>query len=161
MGSAYTPEQVSQYLKYIEFPAKYHPENYPPRDIAFLTALKTHQISKVPYENLSLHYSKEHAISLEPQHLFQKVVGNARGRGGYCMEGSLFFHQMLKALGFDAYPVGVRIRYRVDGVPQGDYRGLSAALPLASTHDHALIRLAQPILSTSSHSPTVPAGSST
>lgn len=80
-------------------------------------------ISTVPYENLSIHYSQSHTISLDPQVLFQKIVVDGRGRGGYCMENSLFFNLILRGLGFRAFPVGVRIRHRIDGVPQGDYIG--------------------------------------
>ncbi len=40
------------------------------------------------------------------------------------MEGSLFFLHMLRSLGFDAYPTGVRIRGREDGIPTGPYIGL-------------------------------------
>ena len=39
------------------------------------------------------------------------------------MENSLFYNQVLKGLGFRAYTVGVKIRHRIDGVPQGDYIG--------------------------------------
>lgn len=39
------------------------------------------------------------------------------------MENSLFYNQILRSLGFRAFPVGVRIRHRIDGVPQGDYIG--------------------------------------
>lgn len=39
------------------------------------------------------------------------------------MENSLFFNHILRGLGFRAYTVGVRIRHRTDGVPQGDYIG--------------------------------------
>lgn len=125
MPSPYTEEQVSQFLTLIDIPSRYQVHNDPQRDISFLTALHTHMISTVPYENLSIHYSKSHTISLDPQVLFQKIVLDGRGRGGYCMENSLFFNLILRGLGFRAFPVGVRIRYRVDGVPQGDYIGWS------------------------------------
>ena len=128
MTSSYSQEQLAQFLSYIDIPMIYHLENSPPQDITFLTTLVQYTISRVPYENLSLHYSPSHRILLEPQHLFQKIVGDARGRGGYCMENSLFFTQILRGLGFRAYPVGVRIRYRQDGVPQGDFRGWSVPL---------------------------------
>ena len=39
------------------------------------------------------------------------------------MENSLFYNQILRGLGFRAYTVGVRIRHRTDGVPQGPYIG--------------------------------------
>lgn len=77
----------------------------------------------MPYENLSLHYSKKHEVSLEPQELFQKIVGNKRGRGGYCMENNVFFNHVLRALGFRVHLVGVKIRLRKGGVPGGNFTG--------------------------------------
>ena len=47
----------------------------------------------------------------------------ANGRGGYCMENCIFFNHVLRALGFQVYMAGARIRLRVDGVPTGDYIG--------------------------------------
>ncbi|TVY91737.1 Arylamine N-acetyltransferase, partial [Lachnellula willkommii] len=70
-----------------------------------------------------LHYSATHAVSLDPQVLFQKIVGDGRGRGGYCMENSILFYHVLRALGFSVYMAGVRIRPRVGGVPGGAYTG--------------------------------------
>jgi arylamine N-acetyltransferase len=51
------------------------------------------------------------------------MVTDKRGRGGYCMENSIFFNHVLRALGFRVYTAGVRVRPRVDGVPAGDYLG--------------------------------------
>jgi len=70
-----------------------------------------------------MHYAKKKVISLDPEALYKKIVLDGRGRGGYCMEGSLFHLNILRGLGFKAIAVGVRIRYREDGVPRGDYRG--------------------------------------
>lgn len=123
MASPYTPEQVSQYLKYIDIPSQYRLENNPECNYEFLKALHVHTICTLPYENLAIHYSATRKVSLDPQDLFDKIVGNARGRGGYCMENSLFVTHMLRALGFSVYPCGVKIRYRKDGVPQGPYIG--------------------------------------
>lgn len=39
------------------------------------------------------------------------------------MEGNLLYNHILKAAGFNAHTVGVRIRPRVDGVPSGEYSG--------------------------------------
>ncbi|KAF2259221.1 cysteine proteinase [Lojkania enalia] len=121
--SAYSPEQVSAFVEYIGLPAKYHVENNPQHGLEFLTALHIHTISAVPYENLSLHYSPTHTISIDPHDAFQKVVGNRRGRGGYCMEVGIFFNHILRGLGFKAYTVGVRIRLREAGAPAGNYIG--------------------------------------
>ena len=123
MPSLYTQEMLTEFLTYINIPVKFQLSNDPPRDKAFLDALHTHMLSTVPYENLTIHYSPTHTISLDPQILFQKIVTDRRGRGGYCMENSLFYNLILRSLGFRAFPVGVRIRHRVDGVPEGDYIG--------------------------------------
>jgi arylamine N-acetyltransferase len=84
MACAYTQEQVAQFLQHIRIPQRYRLDNEPARDLSFLTALHTHMLSTVPYENLTIHYSKTHTISLDPQQLFKKIVVDARGRGGYC-----------------------------------------------------------------------------
>ena len=123
MASAYNADQIDQYLKHVDLPSKYHHAASPALNLDYLTALHTHQIFSVPYENLSLHYSSHHTVSLDPQVLFQKIVLDKRGRGGYCMEISIFFNHILRALGFTVYTAGVRIRRRKDGVPQGDYIG--------------------------------------
>ena len=41
------------------------------------------------------------------------------------MEGSLFFMHILRSLGYEAYPTGARIRLREDGIPKGDYVGMT------------------------------------
>lgn len=123
MTDVYTQEQVSQFLDYIGMPSRYRLAGDPPRDHAFLRALHRHVISALPYENLYLHYGPHTGADLDPQHLFRKAVGEARGRGGYCMENSLLLLHMLRALGFRAYAVGVKIRYREGGVPKGPFVG--------------------------------------
>ncbi|KAF2737818.1 arylamine N-acetyltransferase 4 [Polyplosphaeria fusca] len=133
--SAYTPEQISAYCRYIELPERFHPENDAPRDLAFLTALHVHTISTIPYENLTLHYSKAHSISIEPEHLFQKVVVDKRGRGGYCMEVSILFNHILKGLSFNVYTAGVRIRLRENGVPAGEYTGWRHIVNIVTLED--------------------------
>lgn len=112
--------QLAAYFDHIKLPKKYYGACIA-RDLAFLTVLHRHQIAAVPYENLSLHYAQQKAIDLDPQVLYTKFVANGRSRGGYCMEGSLFFLNILRSLGFQAYPTVVRIRLREDGVPKGDY----------------------------------------
>ena len=122
MAPVYTDAQVAQFLTHLQIPTEYYVGNEPILDHAFLNVLHQHMITTVPYENLTLHYGHRN-ITLEPEALFKKLVSDKRGRGGYCMENSLFFTYMLRALGFQAYPVGVRVRLRVDGVPRGGYPG--------------------------------------
>ena len=121
MGSVvYSPEQVDAFLEYIQLPQEYR--NATP-SLELLYALHVHTISALPYENLSVHYNPTHRVSIDPQVLFDKIVGTKRGRGGYCMEVSLFYNKMLLAMGFQAYTVGARTRRRLSGTPQGDYPG--------------------------------------
>ncbi|CAN8105396.1 unnamed protein product [Discula destructiva] len=112
--------QLRKYFDHIKLPKKYHGENVA-RDLSLLTVLHRHQIAAVPYENLILHYSQQKTIDLDPQVLYTKFIRKGRNRGGYCMEGSLFFMNILRSLGFQAYPTVVRIRLREDGIPSGDY----------------------------------------
>jgi arylamine N-acetyltransferase len=120
--------QLSSFLTYIKFPTSLHsyryaPSNDPQHDLDFLTQLHIYTITAVPYENLSLHYNPTHTNSIEPLNVFHKIVTNARGRGGYCMELSILYNHILRALNFAAYTSMVRIRYRTDGIPAGDYIG--------------------------------------
>lgn len=109
MASAYTEEQIDLYLDAIRIPEIYHRKNRPSRDINFLTALHAYQISTFPYENLSLHYSQKHEVTLDPQTLYQKIVADKRGRGGYCCELSILMYHVLCCLGFKVYMVGARV----------------------------------------------------
>lgn len=98
----------------------------PEQGLAFLTALHTHHLTNIPFENLDLHYSREHAIYIDPPHLFTKIVENARGRGGYCMESNGLFGTVLRSLGFDVYPTGARINRAIDPGMENDphfYKG--------------------------------------
>jgi arylamine N-acetyltransferase len=123
MASAYNTSQISAWECHVSLPERFHSSKNPSKNLEYLTALHVHQITAVPYENLVLHYSEEHAVSLDPQKLFTKIVTNARGRGGYCMENSIFFNHVLRGLGFQVYTAGVRMRPRIGGVPGGDYIG--------------------------------------
>jgi len=122
--SVYSASQVVKYLEHLGLPPSFHPSANPSLDLSYLTSLFVRQITTIPYENLLIHYSPQHAVSLDPQAILTKIITNRRGRGGYCMENALLLKHMLHAIGFtDAYTVGVRIRTRIDGVPQGDYTG--------------------------------------
>lgn len=122
MPSAYSDEQVDQYLQHIQIPEEHRRSNKPKPTLAFLQALHTHQICTIPFEGLSIHYSQAHDVNLDPQVLYKKLV-SPNGRGGYCMENGIFFNHMLRALGFHAYLAGGRVRPRTDGVPGGAYMG--------------------------------------
>lgn len=120
----FTKDQLIKYFDHVRLPKKYYDDNVA-LDLDFLTALHRHQIAAIPYENLSLHYDQHKIIDLDPQVLYTKFVTKGCNRGGYCMEGSLFFLNVLRSIGFRAYPSIVRIRLREDGVPTGSYVGIT------------------------------------
>ena len=76
--------------------------------LAFLNLLQKHHLVKVPWENLTQHYSWHKVINVKPAHLYRKIV-NDPGRGGYCMEVNYFYHTVLLSLGFDVYMAGSRV----------------------------------------------------
>ncbi|EKD21342.1 uncharacterized protein L3040_000621 [Drepanopeziza brunnea f. sp. 'multigermtubi'] len=124
--SAYTQEQLDAWEEHVSLPTRFRRANRTAvmhLDIEYLAALHVCQISSVPYENLQLHYSTSHDVSLDPQDLFKKIVTNKRGRGGYCMENGIFFNHVLRGMGFSVYTAGVKIRPRLRGKPEGNYIG--------------------------------------
>lgn len=125
MAPVYSEAQVAKFLSHLKIPSEFYIGNEPILDHAFLAAIHKHMITEIPYENLLLHYSDHQTITLDPQEIYRKIVLGSRGRGGYCMESSLLLTYMLRALGFQVYPVGVRVRLRKDGVPHGGFPGWS------------------------------------
>ncbi|KAI9853578.1 MAG: N-terminal acetyltransferase [Trichoglossum hirsutum] len=72
----YSSEQLSRYFEHIGLP----PPSAKPGSLEYLTELVKLQLATVPFEDLSLHYSKHRLLSLDTNDLFDKVV--SRGRGG-------------------------------------------------------------------------------
>lgn len=131
MASAFSQPQLSKYLRYMALPPQYEkytedPKSFPKTEEA-LTHLFRCQVTRFPYDNLTVHYSETHLVDIEPAHIYDKFMGPGDSepsrRGGYCLECSIFFHHVLKGLGFSVYLTGVRNRRRVNGVPQGEYFG--------------------------------------
>lgn len=120
LRSAYSPSQILTYLDHISFPL---PLSFP-RNAQSLRLLHRLQITTIPYENLSLHYNPRHINDIDPQALYQKLVGPpSRGRGGYCFETAVFWLNILRGLGFTAYHCQASIRLRDGPVPKGDFVG--------------------------------------
>lgn len=115
--ATYSQEQLQRYFDRISLPKAYrdHPvtrstDAARSQDgVNFLTALQRHQVAAIPFENLELHYSSHHTITLDPQHLFHKIVERGNGRGGYCMENSCLFGTVLRSLGYDVFSTGARV----------------------------------------------------
>ena len=117
----YTPSQIQKYYQRIRLPASLREVAVSEiadtsEGLTFLTSLQKHQLACVPFENLELHYSSHHTITLDPQHLFHKIVERDAGRGGYCMENSCLFGTILRSLGFDVVSIGAKVNEAVQPV---------------------------------------------
>ncbi|KAJ5163887.1 uncharacterized protein N7500_005717 [Penicillium coprophilum] len=131
LASAYTPAQLTKYLSYITLPHQYaqyinSPESFPKTEEALKDLFRC-QITRFPYDNLTCHYSATQLAEIHPNKIYTKVMGSDNTapscRGGYCLEVSIFFHHVLRGLGFSVYMTGVRNRLRIDGIPQGEFKG--------------------------------------
>ncbi|KAI4222535.1 MAG: hypothetical protein L6R36_006079 [Xanthoria steineri] len=121
----YTDSQLSQYLH--SLPYNYQ-DTFPhgfALDYHELKIIQQHHLSTYPFENLSLHYSTTHTISLDADALFEKFVAADRGRGGYCMENNAFFGTMLRTMGYAVTSVGARVCNAVDGGDDETFGGWS------------------------------------
>ena len=121
----YSTEQVHQIYDRIRLPSKYRHDPSETKELTrgdggleLLSTLQRHHLANVPFENLELHYSPTKVINTDTELLFQKVVTQNTGRGGYCMENNLFFGTLLRTLGFSVMSTGGRVNTAV--APSGD-----------------------------------------
>lgn len=85
----------------------------PPPDAAGLTTVqRAHRLS-IPFENLDVRLGR--GISLDPGHVFDKLVH--RRRGGYCFEQNQLFLRAVTAIGFDARPLLARVWLMANELP--------------------------------------------
>lgn len=133
MASIYSSGQLSRYLHYLSLPTPYKayaqdPQDFPKTEEA-LNILFQAQITRFPYDNISIFLSETRLVDINPQTIYKKLlgasleIGGQVGRGGYCLECNIFFYHVLQGLGFDGYMTGVRSRIRTDNVPTGDFKG--------------------------------------
>lgn len=126
--ATYTSEQLDQYFDTIRFPAKYRKSSIistrdaasaPPQEaLTFLSHLIKYQIAGIPWENLDLHYSTHHTISVDPHAVFEKTVARRAGRGGYCMENTLLLGTVMRSLGYDVMTTGARVNTAIQPISQ-------------------------------------------
>ncbi|KAI1407941.1 arylamine N-acetyltransferase 3 [Hypoxylon sp. FL1857] len=79
------------------------------KKLEYLGLLLKHTLVRIPFENLTLHYSWHRTINVRPQHLYNKIVRQPSHRGGYCMENNSLFHTVLLSLGYDVFLAGARV----------------------------------------------------
>lgn len=82
-----------------------HFRDSPEVSLETLQALHVGHCLNIPFENLDIHLG--HSISLEPDHLLEKMVH--RNRGGYCYEMNGLFAFVLEELGFSVTRLMARV----------------------------------------------------
>ncbi|KAI9844614.1 MAG: N-terminal acetyltransferase [Sclerophora amabilis] len=138
----YTPDQMYRYFDHIALPdAEKRLDGHVSQSqhgYSFLATLQKYHMAAVPFENLSLHYSPHHSVSLDPQDLYRKIV--ERHMGGRCMENNAFFAAVLRSLGYVLYSAGARVsksasletRDESEGAEDSQYSGWSHMVNIVS-----------------------------
>lgn len=85
----------------------------PAADADGLHAIQRQHRLTIPFENLDIRLGR--GISLDPDHVFEKLVH--RRRGGYCFEQNQLLLRALRALGFEARPLLARVWLKTTDVP--------------------------------------------
>jgi arylamine N-acetyltransferase len=150
--SSYTPDQINQYYDRINLPQKYRHEpgnestkiaSQTSTGLDLLSALQRYNLAYIPFENLDLHYSSNHSISIDAEDIFNKIVVNTKGgRGGYCMVNNALFANILRGLGFSVTSHGARISSSVSAgkdilLDQVTFSGFSHMVNLVSFPDNS------------------------
>ncbi len=79
-----------------------------------LETLMERHLKSVPFENLEP-YEEGKVPSLESADIYRKIV--VQKRGGYCFELNKLFYELLKTIGFQVIPIGVRILWNKEKLP--------------------------------------------
>ena len=114
-GPKMTEVQISQYLERIET------DKNADADLEYLTKLQSANVNHIPYENLDILAGRE--ISLDREHLFEKIILNKRG--GVCSEINTLYNWLLESLGYDTVSYNSRIIARANPVQTTGHRVIS------------------------------------
>lgn len=101
------PFNLPAYFERIRLPAR------PTLDHLGLAAVQRAHRLAIPFENLDIPLGR--GIDISADAVFGKLV--IAGRGGYCFEQNLLFHDALVALGFNARPLLARVWLGAEEVP--------------------------------------------
>ena len=114
----YSKSQVKAYIEFIDLPEPHRSsplldnarlaqdEHYA---LPFLTTLMRFHTAKIPFENLTLHYSRHRDVTLEPDELYERLISSGSRRGGHCLQLNCFFGTMLRSIGFEVVSSAARV----------------------------------------------------
>lgn len=108
---------VDEYFTHIDLPLEFRRDQNPELDLNFLAAIQAHHITRIPYENVALHYSHDPSVSLNVLDIYHKIV--KKGRGGYCIENNILLYHVLDTVGFQVYLTGARLHRDVSSATPG------------------------------------------
>ena len=91
-----------------------------PLTVESLGEIINSHLCHIPFENLDS-WDARKAPSLALDALFDKIV--LHRRGGWCYEQNCLLHALLSELGFEVYPVGVRVMLGHDSIAAISHRG--------------------------------------
>ncbi|MDD3218946.1 MAG: arylamine N-acetyltransferase [Lachnospiraceae bacterium] len=94
------------------------------KDVSTLDAKTLNQIiwsgmTHIPFENFDV-YDEKKTPDLTVEHLYKKIVEDSRG--GYCFESNHLLFDFLESIGYEIYPILVRIVWGRGGVPTATHR---------------------------------------
>ncbi len=111
--------EAAAYLERLEYKKEVH------TDRSTLEGLIRSHLEHVPFENLDV-LEKKLVPNLTEEALFDKVV--RRKRGGYCFELNTLFRGLLEHIGYQLYPVAVRILWNKTQISPRLHMGLVVQL---------------------------------
>jgi len=110
---------IDKYLERIGYTQK------PKVDIESLKTLHKAHLFNVPFEDLDIQNGVK--MSLDTDHLYQKVVEN--NRGGFCYELNSLFRELLNEIGFNVRMVAART-FDQEGIWQPEYDHMALIVEL-------------------------------
>ncbi|EWC44491.1 hypothetical protein DRE_06759 [Drechslerella stenobrocha 248] len=106
MADILSQDQVAEYLAFLQLT---HDEADAVRrpSLANLEILMVRHLACAPFNNIEIHYSPAHTVTIDIPSIYDKVV--RRRRGGYCMELNTLFSHLLATLGYTAWLAPARV----------------------------------------------------
>ncbi|KAF4593266.1 arylamine N-acetyltransferase family protein [Pleurotus pulmonarius] len=123
----YSAEQVVHWLSRIGYDHSHTAEDI--RSGAFQTtlenlgALSRRHLQAFPFENVAMHYEKDHFVDVSPRGLYQRLVVD--GKGSYCFGLNGLLLGMIRGLGYRAYGGAARVNMARDPLDPIDFQGLT------------------------------------
>ncbi|KAF5364590.1 hypothetical protein D9758_005581 [Tetrapyrgos nigripes] len=116
--SVYSSSQILRWLTRINYPKadlSEHVISTFDTSLENLCLLLRLTLVAFPFENTQMHYTSHRIMDISHEGLFQRLV--AEGNGSYCFGLNTLFLQMIRGLGYRAYPGAGRINEQPPNTP--------------------------------------------